>query len=182
MREMQLLRSDRLWSGSFLRPTTDGYTSAYRPEIDGLRAISVLLVIAFHFGMPGVPGGFIGVDLFFVISGYLITDIILREMKEGTFTVIGFYETSHQAHFPRPYNDDRCHTRGRCVFPNSGDYATGARSEIRAVLSEVEHPFLPAYGGTLTRLPNCSRCSTLGRLGWKSSSISFGRCCCLPFS
>lgn len=92
MREMQLLRSGRLCSGSFLRPTTDGYTSAYRPEIDGLRAISVLLVIAFHFGMPGVSGGFIGVDVFFVISGYLITDIILREMEEGSFIVIGFYE------------------------------------------------------------------------------------------
>ena len=100
MREMQLLRSDRVWSGSFLRPTRDGDTSAHRPEIDGLRAISVLLVIAFHFGMPGVPGGFIGVDVFFVISGYLITDIILCEMEEGNFTVIGFYERRIKRIFP----------------------------------------------------------------------------------
>ncbi len=47
--------------------------AAFRPDIEGLGAVAVGLVIAFHFGVHGVPGGFVGVDVFFVISGYLIT-------------------------------------------------------------------------------------------------------------
>ena len=64
----------------------------YRPEIDGLRAIAVLSVIFFHAGFAGFDGGFVGVDVFFVISGYLITGIILRELDEGRFSLVGFYE------------------------------------------------------------------------------------------
>ncbi|WP_368655537.1 acyltransferase family protein [Castellaniella ginsengisoli] len=64
----------------------------YRPEIDGLRAIAVLSVILFHAGVPGLSGGFVGVDVFFVISGYLITGILLRELNAGTFSLVTFYE------------------------------------------------------------------------------------------
>lgn len=64
----------------------------YRKEIDGLRAIAVLPVIFFHAGFDLFGGGFVGVDVFFVISGYLITSIILREQSQGKFTLIGFYE------------------------------------------------------------------------------------------
>jgi len=64
----------------------------YRREIDGLRAIAVLSVILFHAGFPRIKGGFVGVDVFFVISGYLITTIILSECENNTFTLIGFYE------------------------------------------------------------------------------------------
>jgi peptidoglycan/LPS O-acetylase OafA/YrhL len=64
----------------------------YRPEIDGLRALAVLPVIFFHAGFQIFSGGFVGVDVFFVISGYLITTIILAEKKAGTFTIINFYE------------------------------------------------------------------------------------------
>lgn len=64
----------------------------YRSEIDGLRAIAVVPVILFHAGFEIFSGGFIGVDVFFVISGYLITNIIMSEMNEGKFSLLNFYE------------------------------------------------------------------------------------------
>lgn len=64
----------------------------YRPDIDGLRAVAVLSVVAFHAFPDRVRGGFIGVDVFFVISGYLISTIILDNLERGTFTFPGFYE------------------------------------------------------------------------------------------
>jgi len=64
----------------------------YRAEIDGLRALAVLPVILFHAGFEWFSGGFVGVDVFFVISGYLITTIIISEMAEGKFSIINFYE------------------------------------------------------------------------------------------
>ena len=63
----------------------------YRPDIDGLRALAVLSVILFHINPNYMPNGFLGVDIFFVISGYLITSIIYREMVEGTFSFANFY-------------------------------------------------------------------------------------------
>lgn len=67
-------------------------TTAYRPDIDGLRAIAILLVVFFHAGFREVSGGFVGVDIFFVISGFLITGIILRDLNAGDFSFAHFYE------------------------------------------------------------------------------------------
>lgn len=64
----------------------------YRSEIDGLRALAVIPVILFHAGFEHFSGGFVGVDVFFVISGYLITTIILSEKEAGTFSLANFYE------------------------------------------------------------------------------------------
>lgn len=64
----------------------------YRREIDGLRALAVTPVILFHAGFSVVSGGFVGVDVFFVISGYLITSIILGELRSTTFSLLSFYE------------------------------------------------------------------------------------------
>lgn len=72
----------------------------YRPEIDGLRAISVISVILFHTGCQYFRGGFVGVDIFFVISGYLITTIILTEKDQGTFSILNFYERRIRRIFP----------------------------------------------------------------------------------
>jgi peptidoglycan/LPS O-acetylase OafA/YrhL len=72
---------------------------SYRPDIDGLRALAVIPVILFHAGL-GFPGGYVGVDIFFVISGYLITSIIIREMMKGDFTYRGFWERRIRRIFP----------------------------------------------------------------------------------
>ena len=64
----------------------------YRPEIDGLRALSILPVVLFHAGFSLFDGGFIGVDIFFVISGYLITTIIINDIEINKFSVSYFYE------------------------------------------------------------------------------------------
>jgi peptidoglycan/LPS O-acetylase OafA/YrhL len=65
---------------------------SYRPELDGLRAIAVLAVILYHAGFSFCRGGFLGVDIFFVLSGYLMTSIILREEEANEFTLARFYE------------------------------------------------------------------------------------------
>lgn len=65
---------------------------SYRPEIDGLRAIAVLAVILFHAGFDWIGGGYIGVDVFFVISGYLITTILINDLAQQRFSLVGFYE------------------------------------------------------------------------------------------
>jgi peptidoglycan/LPS O-acetylase OafA/YrhL len=66
-------------------------TIKYRPEVDGLRALAVIPVILFHLGFKWIQGGFVGVDVFFVISGYLISLIILREQEQGNFTFRAFW-------------------------------------------------------------------------------------------
>ncbi|GIZ11940.1 acyltransferase family protein [Pseudomonas sp. NCCP-436] len=68
-------------------------TLKWRSDIDGLRAISVIAVILYHYQLlPLMSGGFVGVDVFFVISGYLITGIIVREVSEGRFSFLDFYD------------------------------------------------------------------------------------------
>jgi peptidoglycan/LPS O-acetylase OafA/YrhL len=78
-------------------------TRAYREDIDWLRAIAVLAVVAFHFEAPAVFGGFVGVDIFFVISGYLITGIIQSELRGGSFSFARFYERRVRRLLPALY-------------------------------------------------------------------------------
>lgn len=71
-----------------------------RPDIDGLRAVAVLLVVAYHSFPNALKGGFVGVDVFFVISGFLITRILLNEMVDGTFALTQFYARRIRRLFP----------------------------------------------------------------------------------
>jgi peptidoglycan/LPS O-acetylase OafA/YrhL len=64
----------------------------YRPEIDGLRALAVIPIILFHAGFGLMSGGFVGVDIFFVISGYLITTILIEDIEKKQFSIVNFYE------------------------------------------------------------------------------------------
>jgi peptidoglycan/LPS O-acetylase OafA/YrhL len=67
-------------------------TVSYRPDIDGLRGIAVISVVLYHAGVPFLRGGYVGVDVFFVISGYLISALIYRDLMQGTFSLRSFYE------------------------------------------------------------------------------------------
>ncbi len=65
---------------------------AYRVELDGLRALSLITVILFHAGIPGFAGGYVAVDVFFTLSGFLIPSIVIRDMEKERFTLANFYE------------------------------------------------------------------------------------------
>jgi peptidoglycan/LPS O-acetylase OafA/YrhL len=72
----------------------------YRSDIDGLRAVAVVPVVLFHAGLKPFSGGFVGVDVFFVISGYLITSLVVGEIQQGRFSIIRFYERRIRRIFP----------------------------------------------------------------------------------
>ena len=72
----------------------------YRPDIDGVRGLAILLVLLFHFEIGGVDNGYLGVDIFFVISGFLMTKIILKDLEIGKFSLINFYIRRIRRLFP----------------------------------------------------------------------------------
>lgn len=78
----------------------DTIAAGYRPDIDGLRAVSILAVVWYHAFPDLVPGGFVGVDVFFVISGYLITSIIVGELATNSFSILSFYQRRIRRIFP----------------------------------------------------------------------------------
>ena len=75
-------------------------TMQYRADIDGLRALAVLAVVGFHAFPDYLPGGFIGVDIFFVLSGYLISSILFSKLGSGHFSILHFYARRIRRIFP----------------------------------------------------------------------------------
>ena len=75
-------------------------TIKYRPEIDGLRAVAVLSVLIYHAFPEYLPGGYVGVDIFFVISGFLITGILVEEFQQNHFSLWNFYQRRIRRIFP----------------------------------------------------------------------------------
>ena len=105
----------------------------YRPEIDGLRAISVLSVFIFHLGAKPLRGGFIGVDVFFVISGYLITNLIYGEWKENQFSLTSFYVRRIKRIAPALLSMIFCSLAAGYFILSPGDYDVLARSSLSAI-------------------------------------------------
>lgn len=83
-----------------ISPVPSAKLASYRPDIDGLRAVAVVAVVVFHAFPEALPGGFIGVDIFFVISGFLITSIILKALAAERFSFVDFYSRRVRRIFP----------------------------------------------------------------------------------
>ncbi len=107
----------------------------YRPDIDGLRAVAVLSVLAFHIQFRWVPGGFVGVDVFFVISGYLISSILFNEIAESRFSVLGFYERRVRRIFPALFAMLAVFSVFAVVFLLPAELISYGRSMMAATLS-----------------------------------------------
>ncbi len=108
---------------------------SYRPEIDGLRAIAILSVLFYHLGTPGFGGGFVGVDVFFVISGFLIGGIVIRDMDRGTFRILHFYERRARRILPALFAMIAAVLAISCVALLPADLDAIPLSAIAAVLS-----------------------------------------------
>src|ERR1700733_7688239 len=118
----------------------------YRPEIDGLRAISVAVVFLFHLGNTYTPDGFVGVDAFFVISGYLITTLIYTERQDGRFSLISFYVRRIKRIAPALLTMILAVIVAGYLILDPGDYLLAARSGLYA-LGGVSNFFFLANTG-----------------------------------
>jgi peptidoglycan/LPS O-acetylase OafA/YrhL len=123
----------------------------YRPEIEGLRGVAVLPVILFHMEPAWLPGGFLGVDVFFVISGYLITSIILRELQQGTFSFRNFWARRIRRILPAMLFVTTCTLTFTCLFVFRPYQQQIAKQSIAATFSLANVYFWKAaqqYWGT----------------------------------
>jgi peptidoglycan/LPS O-acetylase OafA/YrhL len=120
--------------------SADSGIMRYRRDIDGLRAISVLAVVAFHIQHSLLPGGFLGVDVFFVISGYLITGIIWREAQERRFSIAKFYERRIRRIMPALLVALACTTLASLIFLLPLDLVGQAKS-VFATLAFVANVY-----------------------------------------
>ena len=106
----------------------------YRPDIDGLRAVAVMSVVLYHLKFASIPGGFIGVDIFFVISGYLIANIINKELLSNNFSIAAFYERRIRRILPALFAVFIVTTIGVCLLFLPEDIAAYGKSLSAAAL------------------------------------------------
>ena len=118
----------------------------YRREIDGLRALAIIPVMLFHAGFKTFSGGFVGVDVFFVISGYLITSIIATDLQKDTFSLIGFYERRARRILPALFLVIAVSVPFAWIFLSRQDLSTFSRS-LAAVSVFLSNFFFWRDGG-----------------------------------
>ena len=139
-------------------------TFDYKPHVDGLRAVAVLLVVLYHVGVPGPRGGFVGVDVFFVISGYLITSLLFLEAQQGRVSLAAFYARRVRRLFPAMLV---------VVAATVGKGTAGTHPRQRSISRTSTSGATPATTSGLRR--HSSRCCIPGRSQSRSSSTSCGR-------
>lgn len=121
-------------AASVWRESRPASIERYRADIDGLRALAVLAVVLFHARVGGFSGGFVGVDIFYVISGYLITSLIVHELDAGSFSLIRFYERRIRRIFPALFGMLLLCTMAACLLLIPKDLQTFACSIIAATV------------------------------------------------
>ena len=141
----------------------------YRADIDGIRALAVLSVFFFHLQPTLLPGGFLGVDVFFVISGYLITGIILRENHLRTFSFIHFYTRRVKRIFPALFV-----VLGLTAFVATFSLPPDAYDNFMTSARQIFS--LPGRLAISMKGSPVNRCFTPGHSEWRSNSIFSGRC------
>lgn len=147
------------------------------PALDGLRAVAVALVLVGHGGVPGVGGGFIGVDVFFVLSGFLITSLLLDELgRSGRIDLTGFWIRRARRLLPALVLMVLTVAAARELLPYQA--LTGLRNDaLAAFLWMANWRFVAQKTDYFTQGAPPRRCNTPGRWGWRSSTTSYGRCC-----
>lgn len=145
---------------------------AYRPEIDGLRAIAVLSVIFDHAGVKIFRGGFIGVDIFFVISGFLISSIILKSFQTNSFSLLNFYERRARRILPTLFFVILCTLPLSWYFMFPSQMLEYGKS-ICSIIVFLSNFFSGKLMAILIKFQTSSRFCTLGVLALKSNSIYF---------
>ena len=150
--------------------------SKYRPDIDGLRAVAVLLVV-YHAFPSLLPGGFIGVDIFFVISGFLITTIILQSLAAGDFSFKDFYVRRVRRIFPALVLVLLVDAVRRLVPAAVGRVLPNSASRPWAAPRSLPTWCFWGESGYFDTAARPSRCCICGRWASRSSSTFSGRCC-----
>ena len=141
----------------------------YRSDIDGLRALAVIPVVAFHAGLPGLAGGFVGVDIFFVISGYLICGMIAADIERGRFSLPRFYKRRVMRIFPALFGMFLVASVLSYHYLLPVELTDYSKSMLFAALS-VSNISFPKQPAISTRPQRLSLCYTLGRSASKSNS------------
>lgn len=131
--DLPLLKLQSTSDRSKVSGTENTHVKGYRPEIAGLRAIAVLAVVIYHAGVQQLAGGFAGVDVFFVISGFLITSIIVRDLELGRFSFAEFYSRRAKRLFPAAMATVFVTVAFGWVMLGPGQYIKLAESSIAAL-------------------------------------------------
>jgi len=154
----------------------------YRREIDGLRALAVIPVILFHAGFGLFSGGYVGVDIFFVISGYLITSIILTDLTNQNFSILHFYERRARRILPGPTveyikplpiilaQSDGAFTKG--IYKHS-QFVIEKRFKVSNELSDILKPAGVFYADISSAVCDKDICRTMGENG-EPMSFDYG--------